>query len=284
MSSKNEDSESEELKWLSKKKRHLEDWKDNLKGANDALPFVESNLVNTEWAIEAIKNQPTISGGQPILGFAETMKRDYDYTVSAIPPIPTYDPSQLDIVSSVTASGTASVYGYIQSFDRYDTPETKEYVKIFSTKYEDIQKAQLRQQNTRSLVEKLKNSGTLDRFDRAQAANIQVKSGIINSTQAASSEMRNLLYGIKGDLIELARKTPREKLSWQEMVRRLSKPGLKDEPLHTLISQEAVYTSLTNQLSETAKDWKPLSSVQLNHIWIQVLDFIYTVLGLINLS
>ena len=34
----------------------------------------------------------------------------------------------------------------------------------------------------------------------------------------------------------------------------------------------------------TAKDWKQVSSKELNQTWTQVIDFIYTVLGLVNLT
>lgn len=281
MSSQEKSRKSEELDWLNKKKSYLETWKANLKGANDALPYAEANLVNTDWAIEAINSQPAVSGIHPSLDFGEQLKRDYLYTVSALPPIPAYDLDQLATASSITVSGTASIYNYVQSFSKYDTPEARNYVRTCVDKYDDLQVIQLRPQFTRSLVTKLNNTNTLERFDRAQKAYLQAKSGINAPTQAAN-EIRNLLYGIKGNLLELARKIPKENITWQEMARRISKPGPKDVPYQELAAQETVYTSLVNDLSPTAKDWKQVSLTELNQTWTQVIDFIYTVLGLVN--
>lgn len=274
---------SEELNWLNKKKRHLEDWKANFRGAKDALPFVEANLVNTDWAIEALQNRPTMAGEQPFTGLVEKLERDYHYTVDALTPVPSYDLTRLSTASSMATSGTASVYDYVRGFDRYDTPEVLGYAQTYLAKYNALQEAQHRPQQTRILVEKLKSPSTLERFDRALRSYLEVKSGIAAVTQAAS-EIRNLLYGVNGDLLELARKTPKEQITWLEMAKRLAKPGPNDGSHQELVAQGPVYETLTGRLSEMAKDRRRVSLEELNQTWTQVLDHIYTILGLVNLS
>ena len=273
---------SEELNWLNEKKHYLEDWKVKFKGAKDVLPFVEANIVNTDWAIEALRNQPTTAGEQPFPGLVEKLERDYHYTVDALPPVPVYDLTRLSTASSMATSGTASVYDYVRGFGRYGTPEARRYAQTYITKYDALQEAQHRPQQTRIQVEKLKSPSTLDRFDRAGTSYVDAKSGIVAPTQA-TSEIRNLLYAIHGNLLEMARKTQKEPMTWLKMAKRLAKPGPNDGPYQELAAQGDVYKTLTNRLSEMAKDRRHVSSEELNQTWTQVLDHIYTILGLVNL-
>ncbi len=275
--------ESEETKWLNKRRHYLTAWQADFKNAKDALPFVESDLVNTDWAIEALRSQPTVAGERPFTGLAEKLERDYYYMVDALPPIPSYDPTRLSTASSMAVSGTASVYDVVRNFGRYDTPEARGYAQAYVAKYDALQEAQHRSQLTRILVEKLKSPSTLDRFDRALTSYVDAKSGIVAPTQAAS-EIRNLLYGINGDLLKMGRKTGKEPIKWPEMAKRLAKSGLKDAPYRELAAQGDVYKTLQNRLSGIAKDREGVSLEELNHIWTQVLDHIYTILGLVNFT
>jgi len=272
---------SKELNWLNEKKDYLEDWKIQLKGAKDALPFVEANLDYTDWEIEALRNQPTMAGKQPFPGLAEKLERDYYYTVDALPPVPSYDLTRLSTASSMATAGTASVYDYVRGFGRHDTPEARGYAQTYLAKYDALQEAQHRPQETRILVEKLKSLSTLNRFDRAETSYVGAKSGIAAPTQAAS-EIRNLLHGINGDLLEMAKKTHEQKITWMEMAKRLAKPGPNDGPCLELAAQENTYKTLKHYLGEIAKDFKHPSLEELSQTWTQVLDHIYTILGLVN--
>jgi hypothetical protein len=282
MNQENKDLEPEELKILKEKKKYLDDWKSNLKDVNDALPFVEENIENTQFVIDAISNLPTVSGDKSILGFRDTIKRDYDFTLSAFPPIPKYDISQLNTASSITTSGTVSMFSYFQSFDSYNDPNIQKYIVKLGKDYQNLQEAQSRPKKVQDLVTKLNNPNTAERFSKASKAYTLSKANI-NSLTEAGSEFRNLLYGIKGDLLNLARVSPNEKISWQEMANRLSKSGPNDEPLNELISQETYYKTLTDKLSQIAKDRQHTTIEQISQIWSEILDFIYTVLGLIKL-
>jgi hypothetical protein len=203
--------------------------------------------------------------------YLEDWKVKFKGAKDALPPIPSYDLTRLSTASSMATSGTASVYNYILGFSKYDTPEVHGYTQTYVAKYDALHEAQQRPQQTRILVEKLKSPSTLDRFDRALTSYLDVKSGTAAPTQAAS-EIRNLLYGIYGDLLELARKTPKEQITWLEMAKRLAKPGPNGSPRQELAAQEAIYKQLTGYLSEIAKDRGDVSLGELNQTWTQVLD------------
>jgi len=94
--------------------------------------------------------------------------------------------------------------------------------------------------------------------------------------------MRNLLYGIKGELFNRARKQPQENMTWGKMAQRLAKGVQGGNEQQILLKEEAKYTSLNDFLSPTAKGRDASSSMNLEHAWTQLLDHIYTVLGLIK--
>jgi hypothetical protein len=273
--------ESEELSWLNKKKEYLIEWKDRLKYAEGALPLVEQTLENTSWEIETIQNRPATAGG-PAPELVETFKREYYVVVDSLPQIPNFDQKRLSTASTVNISGTAYMYRHLTEMEKSDTPELRSYAQAYLAKYDALQDAQQRQQQTRTLVQKLNSASLLSRFDQASEAVVRAKSALTTTTQAAS-EMRNLLYGVNGELIEFARATKREAISWSEIAKRLAKPDPSDVAYNELCKQGEVYKALTDHLSNIAKDHVTVSLEELSHIWTQVLDHIYMMLELVNL-
>jgi hypothetical protein len=91
--------------------------------------------------------------------------------------------------------------------------------------------------------------------------------------------MRNLLDGIRGDLFKLARKWPKENMTWQKMAERLAKGGSTGVECQELIRQERNRSSLISRLSDILKDRETGSLTNLDNVWTQVMDHIYTVLA-----
>lgn len=91
--------------------------------------------------------------------------------------------------------------------------------------------------------------------------------------------MRNVFNGVKGDLFEKARKTPNENMTWITMYQRLAKG---ENERQALLRNDTVRTSLNKDLSETLKDRANSSTNNIDNLWTQTLDFIYTVLNLLT--
>ena len=108
-----------------------------------------------------------------------------------------------------------------------------------------------------------------------------MKSGISKRT-AVASELRNLLYGIQGELFDLARDSQGERMSWEIMSDRLVKSGVESTE-HVVIKQEGlIYDELVGVLSTIAKDREGGNPRNLDDVCTKMLDHIHAVLSLIK--
>ena len=90
--------------------------------------------------------------------------------------------------------------------------------------------------------------------------------------------------GMQGDLFEKARGWPEENVTWDEMAKRLSKGQPGGTEYQELIDQGKTRASLISRLSDIAKDREQGSLTNPDNVWTQILDHMYTVLGLVDLD
>jgi hypothetical protein len=267
--------------WVFRKQKHLSDWLNNFRKANDIVLEVQMNLDITNWEIEAIKNRPTISGELPSLESSDILERDYKYTTLAFPSIPDFNPIVAGTASTITASGAAYVYNYVSKIGDIADPGAVDFSNKYTGLYHQIQTEQDRPSQVRQLMQKFCGLKTLQRFDSSEKSYFGTRSGAI-TPKVSALDIRNTLDGVQGDLFNRARANPKENMTWQEMVKRLSKGNLGDE-YNELLRQESVRSNLIANLSEILKDRNRGSATNLNHLWPETLDHIYTVLGLLKL-
>ena len=95
--------------------------------------------------------------------------------------------------------------------------------------------------------------------------------------------MRTLLDGVKGDLWNLARRRPKENMTWSRMVSRLAKgrPGGAEHV--SLLREDHARSQLISALSAVGKDREGSQDVGLVNLWNSMIDHIYVVLGLVRL-
>lgn len=123
---------------------------------------------------------------------------------------------------------------------------------------------------------------SIERFDRAYNAFYAFKSDIGTRT-AAAGEIRTLLDGIKGVLYNKARKSEKEDVNWSQMSQRLAKNGTNSIECQNISAQERVRGNLINDLSIILKDREGIILRNLENIWIESLDHIFTILSLANI-
>lgn len=271
---------SEEIKKLEAKRAYLKEWLDRYKNAHDAVPFVQTNLELTEWEFEALSNMPMKAKGVEIDELENIIQRDYEYVQNALPMIPKYDLNLLKSSTVVNTSGSQVVYGYVARVVDLGTPEAEQYSNKYVALYQNLQIKQQRPERVRELLVKLGNPQTLQRFDTATNAYIHAKADTVKRSEAAL-EMRNLLDGVKGDLFEKAREKERENMTWEIMAKKIVKPSPIGTELAELIRQGTVRSILYDRLSNVLKDREGSSQINLDNIWTELLDHIFTVLGLI---
>lgn len=72
-------------------------------------------------------------------------------------------------------------------------------------------------------------------------------------------------------------------MTWEKMVSKLHKGEIDGTETRELIRQGTLRSELIGKLSDIGKDRKGSLDRNINHIWTEMLDHVYLVLGLINL-
>lgn len=283
MADENPDEISDDIEKLEERKLFYEEWMNRYRGAQRAAPFVQMNLDMTNWELDALKNRPSEASEIPYKGISDQLDRENQYFRGVLPLIPNYGIPALYSSTAFSASGTVSVYEYVSRVGDLGTSDALNYANKYTANYHEIQNAHNRPNQIRELIIRLSAAGSLDRFDRAHQAYMTYKSQT-GSRSAAAMEMRTLLDGIKGDLFERARKWPKENMTWEYMSSRLAVRSERKAAEQELRKQGYVHSSLINRLSEVGKDREGGSLTNIDHIWTELLDHLYSVLGLVKVD
>lgn len=268
------------IKKLKERKEHLQEVKKSYLDAQQALPYVQQNLDLTDWQLDVYENLPPEASELPIYDRKDRLEAENQYLKGLYHVVDVPPSGLLNSTASVTTSGTSTDYSYVNRVRDLATPAALEFGNTYISQYQNIQLAQDRPQQVRTLLHKINTRDIYERFDRAYDAYQGYKSGTMKRT-AAANEIRNLLLGLKGDLWNKARKWPKENMNWNNMSARLAINGGRGQEHVTLGAEERKHTSLLARLADVLKDREGNSITNLNAIWTEVLDHLYTVLGLL---
>lgn len=272
---------SDDIKKLEERKAHLEGVKSNYLKAQTAIPIIQQNLDLTDWQIRAYKNLPPESVEIPKPSRKDELESENQYLRGLFPVLTIPSEQQLFSSTSVTISGGSIDFNYVNRIRDLGTPSAIEYGNTFILEYNQLQDVQQRPQQVRALLGKLNSTNLLERFDSAHQACLAFRSGSEKRT-AAANEVRNLLLGFKGELLNLARHFPKENMTWNTMSARLAINGGGGTEHIILIAQNSVHSSLLSRLADVLKDREGGSITNIDSIWSETLDHLFTVLGLIQ--
>jgi hypothetical protein len=261
---------------------YLANWLENYGQAEELVPKVQREKEKTEWEIEALDNAPDEADEIPKGDMVVNFEIDYEHLTHTLPMLPTFDTNAFMGSTGVSTSGTASVYEFVSRVGDIGTQKAIEYSNHFTGRYQAIQSEHNRSTDIRILLARFHNQGTSDRFERAEDSYMRFKAGVGERT-AAAMEIRTFLDGLKGDLFQKAKKREKENMTWEEMAIILSKGGASSVECHEMVQQGKIRSSLISRLSDVGKNREGGSITDLNHIWTEALDHIYTVLNIINL-
>jgi hypothetical protein len=252
------------------------------KQIQEVIPYVQQNLEIAEWELETLRNLPSKLRTPLPASLSGSIQRDFNYVREALPQPPYYDSSKVRNSIPVTTSGTATVYGYVANLSQLEDPNLIDYSTTYTSRYREIQERQQRARIAGSLVLSLGNQNTHERFERAYSAYYSAKSGV-RETRTAALEMRNLIDGFQGALLDKARKWPKENMTWQSMAARLAKGGTGGVEYQEILNQEAIRSGLISQLSSILKDRAVVNNEVIDHIWAQLIDHIFVIVGLVDM-
>jgi len=98
-------------------------------------------------------------------------------------------------------------------------------------------------------------------------------------------EMRTFLNGLIGELSQIAKHGDKENSPpWNVMAERLSNGGAEGVDYQEMLRQEGVHSSLLGRLAEVGKDREGSSVTNLDHIWTELLDHVFTILTITQVN
>lgn len=268
------------IRLLTERKNHLEEVKRTYLDAQGVLPYVQRDIDLTEWQLNVYQNLPPEASEILLHDRKEKLDTENQYLKGVYRVLDVPSAGALNSTASVTTSGTSDDYSYVKRIGDLDTPSTLAFANTYGNQYQVLQLAQDRPHQVRALLSKLNTPNIYERFDNAFEAIQGFQAGSVKRT-AAANEIRNLLLGFKGGLFDRARKWAKENMTWGNMSARLAINGGRGQEHVVLGAQARKHSSLLNRLADVLKDREGGSVTDLNGIWTETLDHLYTVLGLL---
>lgn len=189
------------------------------------------------------------------------------------PSLPSMDSSGFTFVNSITTSTSSATVQFVMSVSQIGTPAAVAYASRALDEYRIIQRNQNRDSELRSMLQ-AKLPSVLSRFDSAASAYEKARVGH-NGAAAAAIAARNFIDGLKGELLERARKASGESISIDQAVSRL----FAGSPMETDVTREINGRGdLIAALSDVAKARKPASIADIEGLWSRVLDHAFVVM------
>lgn len=277
----NKEDKDKTIKILEDKQKHLTECLGDVNKVNAAVPDIKKNLDMTEWSLRSIKEFPEEAINLLPDELPEMIQKDWLFTQTALPRITGYDNTGFITDStSVTTSGTLFIFEGVSGVANLGRPELVSFSEEMANSYRDLQAKQNRASDARHLLENFHNTQCLERFNRAETAYESSRAGTASRREAAL-EIRTFIDGMKGALFELARTHPGEDVTWERMAERLAKNGAGGTEYYELVNAKIMRSKLIDHLSTIAKDREGSIPRDLDNVWAETLDHIYTVLGLI---
>lgn len=272
---------SDELEKLQERRTYLVDWLERNKKAQDMLPIIQQLLARTDLGIQTLSNLPEEAEDIPRDDLLPIFIKENDELKVSLPMLPRYDDSALQETSDHVTSGTATaVTTLVTRVLQIDTTSARSFGETYFTEYRKIQESQSRQEIVRKLLGQFGHQEILQRFDIALSAYAGAQSHVVN-VNGAASDIRTFLYKFKGELFGLAKKWPKENMSWEKMAHRLSR-GEYEKSI--IINREKNKLFLESQLSDITKAREELRTHNLEYIWPQVLEHIYIIMRSIDIA
>jgi len=283
MSENPEDEVAKDIKKYEERKDHLHAALESRLRAQNDIPHIQQEEDITDWQLRALKNRPPESIEVPYKNRSDEIEAENQFLKNSFPVLALrISPTLYSSSDSITVSGSPPTYDYINRIRDLGTPEAIDFGNTYIQEYNQLQEAQERPKRVRTLLEKINSPNTLERFDNALLTYKEYKSDP-GEKIAAATNMRLLIDGVKGELWERARHWPDENMTWSKMASRLAINGDRGQEHVTLDNQKRVKSSLNKRLSDVIHDREGASATDLDNIWIEIIDFLFTVLGLINL-
>lgn len=257
---------------------YLREFINRIKKANEQVPAIQDMIEQTVWEVTLLEDLPIEAEKLIPSNYPEKYKADNEYLIRNLPLAPAYNPNSVNSTASITTSGSSDMYSILSDAEETYGGDIIAWSSPYKASYRHIQEKQSRFEN---VIQKMQILNP-DRIEELRKAKKLFSNAIANIEEriAAGTAMRNLIEHFKGDLFEMARKHDRENMTWRRMAERLA---LGDFELDELINQETIWNSLHARLSSVLKNQKSGMSDNLEDIWTNLMDHVFTILGIIKI-
>ncbi|MGE0273717.1 MAG: hypothetical protein AB7M05_21015 [Alphaproteobacteria bacterium] len=258
---------------LKQARDHLRNWLEQSRSIASAAPGVKKIEEQLDWEVRTLEGRPAEAVNLSTTGIDERSDDLLSRVQSYYPSLPIVDSSGFTFVNSITTSTSSATVQFVMSVDQVGTPAAVAYASRALDEYRIIQRNQNRDGELRSMLQ-VKLPSVLSRFDAAQSAYEKARVGH-NDAAAAAIAARNFVDGLKGELVERARKAPGESISVDQAVSRL----FAGSPMEADVTHEMNKRGdLIAGLSDVAKARRPASTADIEGLWSRVLDHAFVVM------
>lgn len=273
---------NDELKEVKEKTlKLLQDWLSKFEEAKEVAPSIQQAYELKSWESEVLDTMPDAATEIPYDHLLEKYSMEQEFWSSNLPQMPSHDKWTLSSGSALSVSSSVSTYQLVARALDLGDPETQLWAEKHTYQYMEMQRQQQRIAYVRSALKSL-NPDRASEFDRAVETYRFWSTGW-SERESVGIALRNVLEHFKGDLYEKAINRPREqKIKWPQMAMRLAKGGANSPESKTLIAEEETWKSLHRRLTEVAKTLDTGVATNLDMIFTEWIDHLYTVLSLVG--
>lgn len=257
---------------INTKKAYINEFKERANSILEAFPIIDEIEAVTNWEEQAFSNIPSEAEEVPTNNLVENLQNEFKYLVTTFPLPPKYDPSLIGGTISMTSSGSTSAFEFIGLVGDIGTPDAIDYSNIYKLSFMALQASQNRVDAVRSFINRFNNADLSSRFENCVDSISQYHVTVLGKRESTANFIRNLLYGVSGQLIELARKHPKENMSWREMAKRLANSSSAED---VTLRQKKEQSNLISRTSDVLKDFEAGSLTNIDNIWVQTLEHLY---------
>lgn len=271
------------LNILQKRKEHLDLFLTRSGKIKDAVPKVQEMKERTDLDIAAIQDMPDDAIELYDDDFCINNERINEALFTKIPipdEIETYD---VDSTSSVITSGSTGAFTRISWGLEIDDDLIYPWAETYVPKYIDMQE----QLSTYTQTKAKLMMFSIDLTDELEVAHQKYRSvkAKIEDEISFGIAARNILEHFKGELQQKSKTHVKENTpSWESMSERLVGKSPNSVEVKEMIEQKKEWGELHDDLTKIAKKQRIKKPYDVERIWVRLVNHIYVVLGLINLS
>lgn len=261
---------------------YLSDWLDRAREVRELEPYVQQAYQNTVWQRDSLNSIPddAVDVNASLVNSLENSRYVFE---NYLPEIQKSRKQYTDVSSfnATVISGSSNTFSYLNQISPDLSSEQRDIISPQIASYVELHQRQNRITTVKCLLNKLDNN-LVDELELAEKELRHFKNKT-SDVIAPATALRNVLQHFKGQLFLKARNTPKETPNWSIMAGRIVITGVSTPEHNTLENEKTTNSQLYDRLSRILKGNLNAASSDMDNIFIEVTDHIFTVLSLIIL-